>query len=111
MGPQVLAFRGNVYNIIATYYLKFPDGLQYTMEYQVPASVEVIDVTEEQAYELAYPLMRGALEQHWHERTKIERIGGPTPDVTRIGMVLYTHESRSRGRRLSKDIKTVMAGP
>jgi hypothetical protein len=108
-GPQVLAFRGNAYNVIATYFLRFPEGLQFTIEYQVPAGVDIIGMTDEQAYEAAYPVMRGALEQGWHRRAKVEGIDGPT--VSRIGMVLYADESRARARRLARDIKVVETGP
>ena len=108
-GPQVLAFRGNVYNVITTYFLRFPEGLQFTIEYQVPAGVDIVGMTDEQAYEVAYPLMRGALDQGWHRRAKVEGIDDPT--VSRIGMVLYTDESRARARRLARDVKIVETGP
>jgi len=110
-GPQVLAFRGNVYNIITTYYIAFPEGLQYTLEYEVPASIDVLSISDQRAYEIAYPLMRGALEQGWHKRTSVRKIGGTTPSVSRIGVVLYSNGSRSRGNRVARDIKTVESGP
>jgi len=110
-GSQVLAFRGKVYNVIDTYYLRYPEGLQFTIEYQVPSSVDIVGMTDEQAYEVAYPLMRGALEQGWHRRAKPEELGRPTPAVSRIGIALYADESHTRGRRLVRDIKTVEAGP
>jgi hypothetical protein len=109
-GPEVLAFRGNVYNIVTTYYLAFPEGLQYTMEYEVPASIDVLGISDERAYEIAYPLMRGAIDQGWPNRTKVKRIGGATPTVSRIGVVMYSHGSRSRGTRVARDIKVVEAG-
>ena len=110
-GPQVLAFRGNVYKVIDTYYLKYPDGLQFTIEYQVPSTVDIVGMSDEQAYEVLYPLMRGALEQGWHKRAKLEPIDGSIPSVSRIGIAAYADDSRTRGRRLVRDIKTVEAGP
>ena len=109
-GPQVLAFDGNVYNIIATYYVAFPDRVQFTMEYEVPASIDVIAVSDERAYHIAYPLMRGAIGQGWQKRTRITRIGGSTPPVSHVGVVLYSNGSRSRGRRVARDIKTIEHG-
>lgn len=110
-GPRVLAFRGNVYNVISTYYLALPEGLQYTMEYEVPASIDVFGISDERAYEVAYPLMRGAIDQGWPKRTDIHRIGGSTPSLSRIGVVLYSNGSRSRGTRVARDIQVVEAGP
>jgi hypothetical protein len=110
-GPQVLAFRGNVYNIITTYYVASPDSIQFTIEYEVPSSIDVIGISDERAYEVAYPLMRGAVEHGWQKRMEIKRIAGATPPVSRIGVVLYSNGSRSRGTRVARDIKTIEAGP
>jgi hypothetical protein len=110
-GPQVLAFRGNTYDVIDTYYLRYPEGLHFTIEYQLPYHVDIVGMTDEQAYEVAYPLMRGALDQGWHQRTKIESGDGATSSVSRIGIALYADASRTRARRLVRDVETVKAGP
>ena len=110
-GPLELAFRGNAYKVIDTYFLNYPDGLQFTIEYQVPSHVDIVGMTDEQAYEVAYPLMRGALDQGWHRRTKIQLVEGTTANVSRVGIALYADASRTRGRRLVRDILTVEAGP
>jgi len=108
-GPRVLLYDGEVYEILTTYYLDLPEGLQYTMEYAAPAKIVVDGITDAEAYRVTRPLMRGAWEQGWHAQTRITQVGAGARRVDRIGVVLYPNGTRTRGYRVARSLASIAA--
>src|SRR5688500_1527476 len=61
-GPESWNVGDTQYRLAATYYLALPEGIQYTIEYEVPNANQLDGVTEARANEMAFPLMRYAYE-------------------------------------------------
>jgi hypothetical protein len=67
-GPESWSIDGTQYAVTATYYLALPDGLQYTIDYQAPASLDLDNMTDARAFEAAGPLMRHAVSANRYSR-------------------------------------------
>jgi len=72
-----------------TYFLTLPEGLQYTVEYEVPNEVDLTSITDQQAYDLAFPLMQYAFEHHLYERNKVTTVGSGAVPGSRMGVSLF----------------------
>jgi hypothetical protein len=100
---------GRDYAIQDTYFLVLPEGLQFTIEYEVPPGVDPTQLTEEQAYEIAFPLMKHAYEKRLYERTAANRVGSGRQDVGRIQVGLFVRgmAGSSRGYRVSRSLEDI----
>lgn len=94
-GPEIWTVDGKPTTVAATYYLALPEGLQYTIDYQLPAAV-AIPRDDASALPIAFPLMRHAYETGIYKRTSISKAGSGHLDPSRIGVALYHLEGARR---------------
>jgi hypothetical protein len=94
-GPEVWTIDAQQYKIDATYYLTLPEGLQYTIDYELPTSVKLPHEAEA-ALAIAFPLIRYAYEHQLHQRTNISKSGSGEVGASRIGVALYHVEGVHR---------------
>lgn len=109
-GPESWLIHGTQYRVAATYYLALPEGMQYTIEYEVPNAKQLDGMTEAAAYEMAFPLMRYAHEHDSYKRTSIEQLGKGMRQVSRIGVSLFAHAAGgTRGYRVTRSLSEIRA--
>jgi hypothetical protein len=101
---------GKDIQIANTYFLTLPEGLQYTVEYEVPNGVDLTSIADQQAYDLAFPLMKYAFEHHLHESTKVNAVSSGVVPVSRIGVSLFVRVGNgTRGYRVARNLEEVRA--
>lgn len=109
-GPETWTVEGKTIDVQKTYLLALPEGLQYTIEttYDFGSSAQ-LTITQPQAVDIAFPIMKYAYENNLYSRTSISRNGTPlTP--TRIGVVLIQNiNGRSRGYRVGLSLDEIRA--
>jgi hypothetical protein len=94
-GPETWTIGGKNHHVQATYYLALPEGLQYTIDYQLPPDI-ALPSQNEPALAIAFPLMRHAFENNLHKRSTISKAGVGDLAPTRIGVALYHVEGLHR---------------
>jgi len=100
---------GKDYAVQDTYFLVLPEGLQFTIEYEVPPGIDPTQLTDEQAYEVAFPLMKHAYDERLYQRTAVNRVGSGKQDVRRIGVALFVRgmAGSSRGHRVVRSLEDI----
>lgn len=107
-GALTWTIEGKETRVTNTYYLTLPEGLQYTMEYEALGEAEPTSITDQKAFEIAFPLIRYAFEHQLHERTKINKLGSGVVPVSRIGVVLFARaDSGTRGYRVGRSLDEI----
>ena len=94
-GPQTWTINGQVFPVKATYYLALPEGLQYTIDYELPASVP-LPHQDDTALAIAFPLMEHAYRAGLYNRTDVSKLGTGHLTPSRIGVALYHLEGWHR---------------
>ena len=109
-GPESWDVEGVKYQVAATHYLALPEGLQYTIEYEVPDAKVLEGMTDAKGHDMAFPLMRYAYDHRSYERAKIEQLGGGTRQVSRIGVSLFTQSGiHTQGYRVASSLEEIRA--
>ena len=88
-GPEIWQIGDKTYQISYTYYIKIPKGLQYTIECPWPTDTKPDEQTQENAFDLAFPLMRYACEEELYKRATIRKYGKGKITATLIGVVFF----------------------
>lgn len=88
-GPEVWQIGDRTYQISYTYYIGMPDGLQYTIECPWPTDIKPDKRTQENARDLAFPLMQYACEEELYKRATIRQHGKGKITATLIGVVFF----------------------
>lgn len=94
-GQETWTINGRPYAVAATYYLPLPEGLQYTIDYQLPPSLDVPH-DDTNALAIAFPLIAYAYESGLYRRSSISKAGTGSMAPTRIGVALYRMEGPAR---------------
>ncbi len=79
---------GTTYKIANTYYLRLPQGLQFTIEYPYQFADRDARMNDKQALAIVFSLMRHAYVNGRYKRTSVTKIGQGTLHTSRIGVVL-----------------------
>ncbi len=109
-GPETWDAGGKKITILKSYYLALPEGLQYTVESPYDFGSNALKMTEQQALDIAFPLMRHAYEKGLYNRTKISEVGHGPLEVKRIGVVLVQGEGmQARGYRIGLSLDQIRA--
>jgi hypothetical protein len=108
-GATIWNIDGKDYAIQDTYFLALPEGLQFTIEYEVPPGVDPTRMSDQQAYDFAFPLMKYAYDQRLYQRTAVNRVGSGKQDVRRIGVGLFVRgmAGSSRGYRVARSLEDI----
>jgi hypothetical protein len=104
-GPTIWSINGKQYHVSATYYLALPEGLQYTIDYELPPSVP-LPHEREAALAIALPLMQYAVHSGLYKRTAVTKRGSGAVAPSRVGITLFRQEGirlRRYGVALSVD--------
>lgn len=109
-GPASWIIDGQPFAVSSTYYLALAEGLQFTVEFEVPPATNPESLSDAEAYELAFPLMRYVAENRLHERQQITDFGSGRLAVSRIGVVLFAQTpSGVQGYRVARDLAEILA--
>lgn len=111
-GTEAWNIGGKKYKIAATYYLALPQGLQFTIEYELPgaAATTLAGISDADAYDIAFPLMRYACEHRAYERAQIAELTNGSQKVSRIGVALFRRSSLGvGGYRVARSIADIQA--
>jgi hypothetical protein len=101
-GAEQWIIEGRSYNIKSSYFLVLPEGVQYTVTYQLPPAQ--VGVEDEQAELLAFPIMVHIVENELHLRTWIGTLDGKI-NPERIGITfLYSQGQGATGYRYGLSI-------
>jgi hypothetical protein len=96
-GPETWTIDGKKYRIEESYFLPVSDGMQYTIEYVHRFGKPLETVTDEEALQIAFPLMRYAYEHDVYLRKRIYKIGSENITAKRIGVILIEeHGNKSQ---------------
>ena len=108
-GATTWIIDGQDYAIQDTYFSVLPEGLQFTIEYEVPPGVDPTQLSDQQAYEIAAPIMQHAYEKRLYQRTAANRVGSGKQDVRRVEVGLFVRgmAGSSRGRRVSRSVEDI----
>lgn len=107
-GPLDWTIDGKKIKIENTYYLALPKGVQYTIEYAVPPEIKLEGISDEEAFEIAFPLMAYAYKNNLHKKSKITKFGTGKVEPTLIGVALMKKEGiRTSGYRVSRPLQEV----
>ncbi len=100
---------GQDYAIQDTYFLVLPEGLQFTIETEAPPGLDPTRITDQQAYDVAFPLMKYAYEKRLYERSTISRVGFGQQDVERIGVALFVRgmTGSAKGYRVERSLADI----
>jgi hypothetical protein len=110
-GPETWTVDGRAYAVRSTYFLNFPDGLQYTIEYLCDDCSVLEGITDERAFQAAYPLMRHAYSQGLYRRLEMKDLHGRARPVKFIGVAITKQEGVSqRGYRVRRSVEQIGAG-
>ncbi len=97
MGKEIWDINGKKYQIRATYYLNVQNDLQYTIEYEYPEARSINN--ENQALEVAMPLIKYAYTSGKYKRTTFHKFG-KKQETDRIGVAIFVQQGNStRGYR------------
>ena len=106
-GPSTWSIGGTPYRVSATYHLALPEGLQYTIDYELPAATP-LPKEQEPALAFAFPLMRHAVESGLYQRTSVNKVGAGSLSPSRIGVALYHQEGlRRRGYAVALSVDEI----
>ena len=98
-GPETWLIDGIEYNINSTYYLNFPDGFQYTIEYEHSRATTIHD--KDEALKVVFPIMAHAYTNKLYDRV-IWNVRGKETKPSRIGVAIFEREGmKSRGYRVA----------
>ena len=101
-GPEQWRIDGQVYRVESTYYLRLPDGLQYTIEYPWRFRPSEEAMNDDRALETAFPLMKHAYENGLYKRVSTIKIGQGELKPSRIGVTLFQRRGKKvRGYRVA----------
>lgn len=101
LGPETWMISGHPYGVQATYYLALPEGLQYTIDYLLPAG-QRLPHQNDAALAVAFPLIRHAFESGLYKRSAISKPGTEGVATSRIGVAIYQAEGlHKRGYAVS----------
>ena len=104
-GSETWTIDGTDYTITRTYNIAFPEGAQFTVEWECGCPDRVATLDADSARELAAPLTRYAYESGAWERG---HLAGAKPN--RIGVeIVATSSSARRGYRTARDIAEIQA--
>lgn len=106
-GAEQWIIEGRSYNIESSYFLVFPEGVQYTVTYRVPL-VQLKGLENEQAELLAFPIMAHVVENELHLRSWIKTLDGEEVDPVRIGIIfLHSQGQDATGYRYGLSIDEI----
>jgi hypothetical protein len=110
-GPESWTIDGKAVAVRKTYFLALPaEGLQYTIETPYDfGPAEQLSITQAQAEEIAYPIMKYVIANNLYRRTSLSRNGTPAIP-TRIGVVLVQSAgAKSRGYKIGLSFDEIKA--
>ena len=93
-GPEVWRIDGKAHRIASTYYLALPSGLQYTIAYRL--SKPPAKWTFAEAMKRGLPLMRHAIREGKHRRSRISSLGGGPKKPTLVGVEFFVQRGVHR---------------
>ena len=106
-GAERWTIEGRSYNIKSSYFLVLPEGVQYTVTYQLPPA-QLEGLEREQADQLAFPIMVHIVENELHLRTWIKAVAGEEVNPERIGITfLYPQGQGATGYRYGLSIAEI----
>jgi hypothetical protein len=88
-GSEEWVIDGRTYNIASTYYLRLPEGFQFTIEYSHRFSQAVEHMNDERALKIVLPLMKHAYRNNLYKRASVTKLGQGVLTPSRIGVVLF----------------------
>lgn len=104
-GAETWTIDGTDYAITRSYVISFPEGAQYTVEWDCNCPDELRGIDEAAAQELAAPLFRYAVESgawvRWH-------LAGAKPNKVGIEISATTASGRS-GYRTSREVAEILS--
>ena len=109
-GPETWTVEGTRYPIASTYYLALPEGLQYTIDYEAPATLDLAQLTDARAFEAVAFLMRHAASARLYERQVIRDASGNIVPVKMIGVSIFSKSGiLTGGYRVSRPLEQLLA--
>ncbi len=96
-GQEQWQIDGKEYHIESTYLLRLPEGLQYTIEYPWKVKVPIVEMNDERALEIVFPLMKHAYEKGFYKRMRISKLGKGNMAISRIGVTLFERRGKEVG--------------
>ena len=111
-GSEKWIIEGNEYSIDCTYYIVFSEGqLQYTIAYPFSFNNENIDLTEEQAMPIIFPIIKYAYKNKLYDRINDVKILDTTSgiNVKYIAVVLFERMpgNKIRGKRFNMSFNEI----
>ncbi len=96
------------YKIASTYYLRLPEGLQYTIEYPYQFSQSDGSMDDERALEIVFPLIKHAYANDLYKGASVARVGQGVLVPSRIGVTLFEkHGEKTRGYRVALNLDQI----
>ena len=112
LGPEVWTIEGRPFQIRASYFLVLNGRLQYTADYLCSDHCPELDgLSDDQAFAIAYPVMKHAVTHGLHERIKVQEIEGEPLKTELIGVAItqQTSGGRERGFRVARTLDQLRA--
>lgn len=94
-GPEEWIVEGKACRIASTYYLRLPEGFQYTIEYSYRFSQDDGSMDDDRALALVFPLMKHAYTNGLHTRASVYKLGQGAITPSRIGVTLFEKDGGS----------------
>jgi hypothetical protein len=107
-GPEEWIVDGKAYKIASTYYLRLPEGFQYTIEYPYRFSQTDRNMDDDRALAAVFPLMKHAYTNGLHTRASVTKIGQGALVPSRIGVTLFEKDGgNTRGYRVALSLDQI----
>lgn len=107
-GSEEWVIDGKTYCISSTYYLRLPEGFQFTIEYPYRFVQADTHMNDERALEIVFPMMKHAYRSNLYKRTSVTKLGQGQLVPSRIGVVLFERRGgSSRGYRVALSLDQI----
>lgn len=110
-GPEVWNIDGRSFHIRATYFVIVNGRLQFTADYICGKRCpNVVGMSDDQAFAVAYPIMKHAVTTSVYTRTKVQ-VGGKSLNTELIGVAItrQTESGKESGYRVARTVEQVRA--
>jgi hypothetical protein len=111
-GPEQWNVDGKTYRIKSTAYIHMPNkALQYTIEWLCDDCTQALEgITDDKAFDLAFPLMKHAYEKGLYRRSQIRKVGAGEEVPSLIGVAITQQDGiRESGYRVSRSLVQIAA--
>ena len=107
-GPEQWIVDGESCKIASTYYLRLPEGLQYTIEYPYSFRNSDTDMNDDRALAVVFPIIKHAYTNGLYKRASISKLREGALAPSRIGVTLFDRrDGRVQGYRVALSLDEI----